>query len=275
MAFGIPYCGSKNIYAKKICDALPAGERLVDLFAGGCAITDCAMKKFNNKWKRFLINDINPEPINLYVNCLAGKNPVSYNWVSREEFKKADWATRLIWSFANALRTYIYGVKNEKKLHYIWYDEVVNSWDYVVSKYHIECSLFSFVLVDRKLWYFKNIKSRGVRMLHLERLFRLDCLKCLDCLERLEKSNISYLEYNHEEGDVVYCDIPYEDTNCDQYATPFNHEEFWNWARSRPYDVYVSERTIPNDATIILTKDVQNRRASGTKGYRTEYLVKI
>jgi site-specific DNA-adenine methylase len=264
MAFGIPYCGSKNIYAKKICDALPNGERLVDLFAGGGAITDCAMKKFN-KWKKFLINDINPEPINLYVNCLAGKNPVSYNWVSREEFKKADWASRLVWSFANGLRTYIYGVKNENKLHSIWYDEVVNSWDYVVSN----------VLVDRKLWYLKNIKSRGVRMLHLERLHRLDCLKCLDCLERLEKSNISYLEYNHEEGDVVYCDIPYEDTKCDQYATPFNHEEFWNWARSRPYDVYVSERTIPNDATIILAKDVPNRLASGTKGYRTDYLVKI
>lgn len=257
MAFGIPYCGSKNIYAKKICDALPAGERLVDLFSGGCAITDCAMKKFKHKFKKFLINDINPKPINLYVNCLAGKNPVSYKWVSREEFKKADWATRLVWSFANNLSSYIYGedvVENRKDL-----------WDCVSA------NIYKFGYQ----WFLENIRSDNNRLKHLENLERLNCLECVECLKYLEISYISYLEYDHEEGDVVYCDIPYYNTKCDQYQSSFNHEEFWDWARTRSYDVYVSERTIPDDATIILTKVVQNRRASGTKGYRTEYLVKI
>ena len=52
MSLGIPYMGSKNIYAKQICEALPSGKRLVDLFAGGCAISDCAIRKYPNKWKQ-------------------------------------------------------------------------------------------------------------------------------------------------------------------------------------------------------------------------------
>lgn len=108
MAFGIPYMGSKNIYAKAVCESLPSGKRLVDLFAGGCAITDCAIRKFPNKWESFLLNDINPEPLNLYAKCLCGENPVSYDWVSRDEFPTKDWATRLVWSFGNSTHHYLY-----------------------------------------------------------------------------------------------------------------------------------------------------------------------
>jgi len=43
MRYGLPYKGSKNGIAKKIVDALPAGEVFVDLFAGGCAVTHAAM----------------------------------------------------------------------------------------------------------------------------------------------------------------------------------------------------------------------------------------
>ena len=34
-SLGLPYMGSKNLIAKSIVNALPKGERLVDLFAGG------------------------------------------------------------------------------------------------------------------------------------------------------------------------------------------------------------------------------------------------
>lgn len=34
-AYGLPYVGSKNRYAEEILSVLPAGSRLVDLFAGG------------------------------------------------------------------------------------------------------------------------------------------------------------------------------------------------------------------------------------------------
>ncbi|MBQ2336255.1 MAG: DNA adenine methylase, partial [Victivallales bacterium] len=39
MLYGLPYMGSKSDIAKQIVDILPAADTLVDLFAGGCAIT--------------------------------------------------------------------------------------------------------------------------------------------------------------------------------------------------------------------------------------------
>ena len=55
MTYGVPYMGSKNRIAKDIIDLLPSGNRLVDLFAGGCAITHCAL--LSGKWSRILNND--------------------------------------------------------------------------------------------------------------------------------------------------------------------------------------------------------------------------
>jgi site-specific DNA-adenine methylase len=54
--YGIPYMGSKSRIADKIINVLPAEDTFVDLFAGGCAMTHCAMEccKYNN----FIINDI-------------------------------------------------------------------------------------------------------------------------------------------------------------------------------------------------------------------------
>ena len=55
--YGIPYKGNKSKIAEDILEALPSGRRLVDLFGGGFAITDCAMRKYGNKWERFYYND--------------------------------------------------------------------------------------------------------------------------------------------------------------------------------------------------------------------------
>ena len=49
--------GSKNQIAKDIINALPSGDRFVDLFAGGCSMTHCAM--LSGKYKCFLANDLN------------------------------------------------------------------------------------------------------------------------------------------------------------------------------------------------------------------------
>ena len=57
MNFGLPYMGSKNQIAKDIINALPSGDRFVDLFAGGCSMTHCAM--LSGKYKCFLANDLN------------------------------------------------------------------------------------------------------------------------------------------------------------------------------------------------------------------------
>lgn len=56
--YGVPYQGSKNKLAERIIDKLPAGERFVDLFAGGCAMTHAAIA--SGKYKRILCNDKYP-----------------------------------------------------------------------------------------------------------------------------------------------------------------------------------------------------------------------
>ena len=55
MRYGVPYQGSKNKIAEWVIDNLPEDEILVDLFAGGCAVTHAAM--LSGKWDRIVAND--------------------------------------------------------------------------------------------------------------------------------------------------------------------------------------------------------------------------
>lgn len=286
MAFGLPYMGSKNIYAKQICEALPSGNRLVDLFAGGCAVTDCAIRKYSNKWESFLINDIAHEPLDLYAKCLCGENPVSYKWVTREEFKSADWATRLVWSYASCTLYYIYSKNTEAVKHDI------ECWIVDGENIHISGILDKIDLPTlntrqaRYSWWKSNrkelikklyIPKECHRLEEMERLERLELSECPEVLKRLKFSYLSYEQYEYCDGDVVYCDIPYRKTRCEAYKeTGFDHEAFWEWAKSRPFDVYVSERIVPSDAEVVLTKKLQSRANPGnTVGQVTEYLVRV
>ncbi len=103
-------------------------------------------------------------------------------------------------------------------------------------------------------------KYRGLesleRLQSLESLERLERLQSLERLERLQslerlESNItftvgSYEQYQWQEGDVVYCDIPYEGTDCRGYSN-FDNKAFYEWAISRPYEVYVSSYKISDE----------------------------
>lgn len=79
--------GSKNTIAKDIIAALPTGRRLVDLFAGGCAITHCAMD--SGKWEKVLNNDIYPlRGQTLFKKAAAGEylKDDYYRIVGHDEF---------------------------------------------------------------------------------------------------------------------------------------------------------------------------------------------
>lgn len=60
MNYGLPYRGSKNKIAKRIVDMLPKATTLVDVFAGGCAITHAAM--LSDKYQNYIANDIGDAP---------------------------------------------------------------------------------------------------------------------------------------------------------------------------------------------------------------------
>ena len=123
-SWGLPYMGSKNSIAKDVVNALPSGERLVDLFAGGCSITDCALKN-TNKFSRFLVNDLNGWSPKAYVKALAGGFNDEERWISRQDFfrlKDTDPYVNLCFSFGNNLKDYMYATKLEpykRALHHI------------------------------------------------------------------------------------------------------------------------------------------------------------
>lgn len=121
MSYGIPYRGSKNTIAKRIIDLLPRADTFVDLFAGGCAMTHCAMG--SGKYRNFIANDIGDAP-QLFANAIAGKYRDERHWISREDFfalKDSDPYIRLCWSFGNGGGQYLYSKEIEpwkRALHY-------------------------------------------------------------------------------------------------------------------------------------------------------------
>ncbi|MCD8283047.1 MAG: DNA adenine methylase, partial [Prevotella sp.] len=121
MRYGIGYLGSKNDIAERLIAVLPPAETFVDLFAGGCAMTHCAM--LSGKYKRFIINDISDAPT-LFLDAIAGKYANETRWISREDFfrlKDSDPYVKYGWSFGNNGNDYIYGRHIEaykKAYHY-------------------------------------------------------------------------------------------------------------------------------------------------------------
>lgn len=72
----------------------------------------------------------------------------------------------------------------------------------------------------------------------------------------------SYTQFSNLEGYVIYCDPPYQDSECRYNNTSgkqykFNHQEFWNWVRfmSDKNIVFVSEYMAPSDFTPIMVKE--------------------
>lgn len=84
----------------------------------------------------------------------------------------------------------------------------------------------------------------------LQSLQRLESLERLQSLERLAnfgKIQIncgSYWDYEYKDGDVVYCDPPYEETAGYNEAAAFDPKAFYNWVAAAPFPVYFSSYEI-------------------------------
>ena len=106
----------------------------------------------------------------------------------------------------------------------------------------------------------------------LQILQRLQSLQSLQRLQSLEVKQGSYLDYVYKEGDIVYCDPPYEGTkNYDK--TDFNHAEFYDWVASRPYKVYFSSYEISNKRFYKVWSEKKRKLMCGACSDKvTEYL---
>lgn len=232
--YGVPYQGNKSRIADIIISLLPEGERLVDLFGGGGAITHCAM--LTGKWNSYLYNDLNEMITGLFIDAVYGKYRDERRVITREEFndlKDTDAYVKYIWSFGNNGQAYLWGKDIEE------------------IKQTACHALMDETLTERRLAYIhflKMLKEKQTATANrLQSVEHLQALNQLEALQRLEVSNISYEQYEHRDGDVVYCDVPYEvlgKEKCSDYGIQFDSLAFYKWAKEQPYQIFFSSYEI-------------------------------
>lgn len=255
MRYGLPYKGSKNSIAKWIVDNLPKADVFCDLFFGGGAITHRAL--LSGKYKKFIANDIDARLPKLFFECARGEHTIERHpeWISRQEFnekKDSDAYIALVWSFGNNGKDYIYGADLEdfKRDYHIavFQDkpEILKKWGYEITSTH------KAKPYDRYLEFNRQIKSIArsdldsiVRQIEIERLQSLQSVRSVGSLQSLQYYGIDYQEVPIPEGALIYCDIPYNSTNCGKYQG-FDHQRFYDWAE-RQDNIFISEYSMPEN----------------------------
>lgn len=121
--YGLPYMGSKSKIARWVVERLPEGDTLYDVFCGGCAITDYAMRA--RKYKSYVVNDITNIGY-VFKKALDGGFKNETRWIDRKTYFEnlEDPYVYLCFSFgSNPVCRYAYAVELEpwkKALHWLY-----------------------------------------------------------------------------------------------------------------------------------------------------------
>lgn len=122
--------------------------------------------------------------------------------------------------------------------------------------------------------YFECVNPLAEALESLESLESLRHLERLQNLERfrsfkpLEVVRGDYRDVEIPRGAVVYCDIPYRGTETYLGAEEFSHDDFYRWALSRPFDVYISEYDMPAQFARVFECPKRSLLANGGAGRR-------
>ena len=121
--YGLPYMGSKSKIARWVVERLPESDTLYDVFCGGCAITDYAMRA--RKYKSYVVNDITNIGF-VFKKALDGGFRNETRWIDRKTYFEnlEDPYVYLCFSFGiNPVCRYAYAVEIEpwkKALHWCY-----------------------------------------------------------------------------------------------------------------------------------------------------------
>lgn len=270
MRYGLPYRGSKSTIAEWVVDVLPASHTLVDLFAGGCAVTHCAL--LSGKFDRVVANDLNGTP-ELFRECSGGGCNGMSSSVTCSEFNEAkyvDPALAILYSFGNNMYNYL--------------------WSKEIEPVKVAASemLSAPSMHERRMAYRKFIKAlsdylidgdhglTGVQSLEtlerLQPLERLERLQSVEFFERLSVVRADYRLVHVPDGATVYADIPYRGSSYNErYGNVFDHEAFEAWLAEVPFPVYVSESTQPSGCVEVASRaKIVTMTASSKRQYRAE-----
>lgn len=130
--FGLPYTGSKSRIAPWLMEMLPNCENFVDVFAGGCAVSHAVI--LAGKAKMITMNDIQGDVVQLFLDALHGDlgkyNP--YQWIDRTTFfeqKNTNPFIRLVYSFGNNAKNYLYSREIEEYKHAVHLALTDDDWE--------------------------------------------------------------------------------------------------------------------------------------------------
>lgn len=248
----MPYIGSKNSIAEWIIGVLPPAETFVDLFAGGCAVTHAAL--LSGKYSHFICNDISGTPY-IFRQAIDGEFSGYASVPSRDGFFVSDdVALKLLYSFGNDQKTYLWGSR------------------YEMIKVPAERMLTAPSLHERRVCYrefmrqlnayMHEVISENAKMLDrphelqgleaLQRIQGLEALQRIEGLERLDLVVGDYRNINLPCDSVVYADPPYRNTG-EQYCG-FDFDAFDEWLNTVDHPVYVSEYDAPKGCVCIAEK---------------------
>lgn len=310
--FGLPYKGSKSKIARDLIGIIPSGERFVDVFAGGCAMSHAAL--LAGRWKTVLANDITDTP-QFFADALQGKFKDRNEWISREDFfglKDSDPFVRFCYSFGNNGEDYLYSREIEPYKKACHYATVFDDWTLLqdlcpeVAGYarislkgitDIKARRLQFGpaavralkmlkdpgIIDRNPLY-KSVKTNYIKKTWnpaepQNLLKRLESLERLERLERLQSPVASitarkgdYRTLKVQPGDVLYCDPPYKGATG-YNGQGFDSEAFYDWACSQSVPVYISEYDMPRDRFLkVWEKKVVSRISAKGGDYAFERL---
>lgn len=268
--------GSKSTIAEWVISHLPKADTLVDAFAGGCALTHAAM--LSRKFNRIIANDITDAP-KLFIDACNGLYRDEKRWVSRECFeatKDSDPFVRLIWSFGNNQKNYIYAKDIEERKHSI-HNAVNDRKTAQLSAIglidredaeplekrleSVDDTMQRYQLVKRTI--IKHSKNADARCETLERTARLQHLESTARLQHLERTQKDYRELDIPDGDtIILADIPYKSTAG--YLNDFDHEAFYEWALAQKHPVFICEYDMPTPPFTLMDQTLKNSQLSAT-----------
>ena len=254
-SYGICYMGSKNALAERIVALLPSASHLIDVFAGGCAITHCAMK--SGKWQHVHANDINEMIVGAFRRAINGDFLGERRWVSHEEFNRVrdtDAYAAICFSFGGKLRSYAYSPANENLKRAIHSAIFFGDHEPFLDMTGIDLTPVLTIsdLRERYLTAKHLSRENGKRidLQPFESLNRLNRLATAFSEEEKHRLTIGSVDFEKVEipsDSVVYCDPPYRGTSSYSKAKGFNHDRFYEWALSQTVPVFVSEYAMPED----------------------------
>jgi len=280
--FGIPYMGSKQDIIASLALNFPKAENFYDLFGGGFSVTHYMMLMKSKRHQNFHFNEIIPSTVELIKKAISGD--FSYDkfkpeWVSRDEFiknKDSCAYTRILWSFGNNQKGYIFGKDIEAYKKSLHMAVVFDQFDATASSIlqitawpnDVKTILQKRFYVRHKVAHSNKGMRRGdseqlQKLPHLERVERLQQLQQLERLTPLTMTSLDYSKVIIKPNSLVYCDIPYRNTA--KYTVEFDYQRFFDWAASADFPVYISEYQI-DDPRFKLVYTVDKKTKLSSKG---------